>query len=430
MSGEEDGGMVAEMERLIIEGGRSLEGSVEVHGAKNAALPLLAGTVLSAGDCVFDGVPQLVDVAVMLEILEQLGAQVRREGGTLTIAGGNVDRGEVSEGLVRRMRSSIFLMGPLLARLGRVVLSYPGGCAIGPRPIDLHLAGLAAMGARIHEDHGYIHARADRLVGAAIHLDFPSVGATENLMMAASLAHGTTWIRNAAREPELVDLANFLNAMGARVQGAGSDCVRVEGVRELGGVRHRPIPDRIEAGTLMAAAAITGGEVCLYRVRPEHLTAVTSKLREAGAAVEEAGDGLRLRGPDRPRATNLRTLPYPGFPTDLQPQMVALLSLAEGTSLVTENIFENRFGHVEELRRMGAQLATEGRGLTVQGVERLSGARVVATDLRSGAALVLAGLAAQGRTVVEGVDHVDRGYQALEETLARLGARIRRERLG
>ena len=422
--------MVAAMERLIIEGGRPLEGSVEVHGAKNAALPLLAGTVLSAGDCVFDGVPQLVDVAVMLEILEQLGAQVRREGGTLTIAGGNVDRGEVSEGLVRRMRSSIFLMGPLLARLGRVVLSYPGGCAIGPRPIDLHLAGLAAMGARIHEDHGYIHARADRLMGADIHLDFPSVGATENLMMAASLARGTTWIRNAAREPELVDLANFLNAMGARVQGAGSDCVRVEGVRELGGVRHRPIPDRIEAGTLLAAAAITGGEVCLHRVRPEHLTAVTAKLRKIGAAVEEAGDGMRLRGPVRPRATNLRTLPYPGFPTDLQPQMVALLSLAEGTSLITENIFENRFGHVEELRRMGAQLTTEGRSLTAQGVERLSGARVVATDLRSGAALVLAGLAAQGRTVVEGVDHVDRGYQALEETLVRLGARIRRERLG
>jgi UDP-N-acetylglucosamine 1-carboxyvinyltransferase len=331
---------------------------------------------------------------------------------------------------VNRMRASFLIAGPLLARFGRVKLSLPGGCAIGNRPIDLHVKGLTALGARFVVDNGYIEATARTLTGAKIYLDYPSVGATENIIMAASLAAGTTTIENAAAEPEIVDLANFLNAMGSRISGAGTPVIRIEGVPSLKGITHTVIPDRIEAGTFMLAAAITRGDVVLENVVPEHLKALIAKLGEAGVRVEELGaDTLRVSMDMRPRPVDVKTLPYPGFPTDLQPQFMALLTLAGGVSVISESVFENRFMHVEELRRMGANLRIEGRNAFVKGNNRLYGALVRATDLRAGAALILAGLAAEGVTVVDNIYHIDRGYASFEERLARLGARISRTRL-
>lgn len=416
------------MEQFVIRGGRRLSGKVAISGAKNAVLPMMAAAVLSPERCTLKGVPRLRDVAVMQQILERLGVQVAyHPDGTLEMWARELTTCEVRDELSRQMRSSIFLMGPLLARVGKVKVAYPGGCAIGPRPIDLHLRGLEALGARLRERHGYIYGEAVRLRGQEIHLDFPSVGATENLMMAAVLARGVTVIRNAAKEPEIVDLQNFLNAMGARITGAGTDVVRIEGVRDLGGCQHQVIPDRIEAGTMMVAAAITGGEVLIAGVIPEHLESVTAKLREAGVAISFPEPGQMLvRGPDRLMATDFKTLPYPGFPTDMQPQVMALMCLAEGTSVITETVFENRFKHADELRRMGAQIKVEGRTAVVKGVPTLFGARVEATDLRSGAALVLAGLASEGVTVVEDTSHIDRGYEHLEVKLAGLGAEIER----
>ncbi|HHY93678.1 MAG TPA: UDP-N-acetylglucosamine 1-carboxyvinyltransferase [Firmicutes bacterium] len=413
----------------MIQGGKRLRGSVRVSGSKNAVLPIMAASVLTSEPCLLRDVPALSDVAVMAQILERLGVEVTYDpsGGEMHIHARQISTCEVRESLSRQMRSSIFLMGPLLGRIGRVKVAHPGGCAIGPRPIDLHLRGLEMLGARIRERHGYIYAEAQELHGQEIHLDFPSVGATENIMMAAVLARGTTVIRNAAKEPEIVDMQNFLNAMGARITGAGTDMIRIEGVKELGGCEHQVIPDRIEAGTLMVAAAITEGEVTLENVIPEHLESVTAKLREVGVRTAQAGPGrLRVSGSGHLRATDFKTMPYPGFPTDMQPQVMALMCVADGTSLITETIFENRFKHADELRRMGANIKVEGRTAVVKGTASLFGALVECTDLRSGAALVLAGLVAEGTTVVEGISHIDRGYQGLEAKLNALGASVER----
>jgi UDP-N-acetylglucosamine 1-carboxyvinyltransferase len=424
--------IVKTLERYIVAGGARLQGQVAISGAKNAALPILAAALLTSGESVIHHTPVIRDVGVMLEILRRLGVQVEElaegeSGRTLKIRPDGMSTPEVGADFTREMRSSIFLMGPLLARLGKIRISYPGGCAIGPRPIDFHLRGLEQLGAKIEERFGFIEAVVDgRLCGTEIYLDFPSVGATENLMMAAVLAEGTTVIRNAAREPEIVDLQNFLNKLGAKIRGAGMDVIRITGVTALGAVEHTVIPDRIEAGTFLAAAAITAGDVTVQGVIPEHLDAAAAKLREMGCAMEEGDDWIRCLGPKRLKATDLKTLPYPGFPTDMQPQMMALMSVAEGTSIITETIFENRFKVAEELRRLGANVKTDGRTGVVQGVPQLSGATVECPALREGMALVLAGLAAEGTTTIDQIIHIDRGYQRLEEKLQGLGARIAR----
>jgi UDP-N-acetylglucosamine 1-carboxyvinyltransferase len=413
---------------MWIQGGRPLQGTWRVSGAKNAALKMMAAALMASEPCLVDDVPDIRDVATMMGVMRHLGADVRLEpGGRLHIKPPDYPCWEAPEHLVRQMRASVLVMGPLLARTGRVRISMPGGCAIGPRPIDLHLKGLRQLGAEIVEEHGFVEAWAHRLEGAEIQLDFPSVGATENLMMAATMARGVTIIRNAAREPEIVDLQTFLNNMGARIVGAGTDTIRITGVRELGGARHAVIPDRIEAGTAMVAAAITGGDVVVTNVIPEHLEAVTAKLREAGVEVEPAGAGaLRVRGSLRPKAFSVRTQPYPGFPTDMQPQFMALAAVAEGASLVKETVYTSRMKHADELRRMGADIVVDGSVAVIRGVERLTGAVVEATDLRAGAALILAGLAAEGDTVVEGMEHIDRGYELIDEKLRSVGARVRR----
>ncbi|MFZ5815505.1 MAG: UDP-N-acetylglucosamine 1-carboxyvinyltransferase [Bacillota bacterium] len=419
-------------ERYVVAGGCRLQGQVAISGAKNAALPILAAALLTPSESVIHNAPMIRDVSVMLEILRRLGVRVEEgamspSGQTLRVVSDGLSTPEVGADFTREMRSSIFLMGPLLARLGKIRISYPGGCAIGPRPIDFHLRGLECLGAKIEERFGYIEATVPRrLRGAEIYLDFPSVGATENLMMAAVLAEGTTVIRNAAREPEIVDLQNFLNKMGAKVRGAGMDVIRIDGVRRMGPVEHTVIPDRIEAGTFLAGAAVTGGEVTVQGVIPEHLESICAKLREMGVTIQEGEEAIAAVGPARLRATDLKTLPYPGFPTDMQPQMMAIMAVADGTSIITETIFENRFKVADELRRLGANIKTEGRTAVVQGVKRLSGAQVECPALREGMALILAGLAAEGETTIEEIYHIDRGYQHLEEKLRGLGARIQR----
>ncbi|NPV71622.1 MAG: UDP-N-acetylglucosamine 1-carboxyvinyltransferase [Firmicutes bacterium] len=419
------------MERYVIEGRQRLSGRVRMSGAKNAVLPIMAATVLCGGPCKIIDAPNLKDVQVMSGILRRLGASVSRQTTPdgrpcLLVDGSGLGDHEVPEDLMREMRSSIFLMGPLLGRLRRVRVSYPGGCAIGPRPIDLHLRGLQALGAIIRERHGYIYAEVSNLKGAEVHLDFPSVGATENIMMAAVMAKGPTVIRNAAKEPEIVDLQNFLNGMGARIRGAGMDVIRIDGVDSLSGVDYPVIPDRIETGTFMAAACITGGEICIENCIPEHVESITAKLRETGADIREEKDRMFVRGPARPRAVDFKTLPYPGFPTDMQPQAMALMCVSEGTSVITETIFESRFKQAEELKRMGAIIKTEGRSAVIKGRETLYGAHVEAFDLRGGASLTLAGLVAEGVTTIEGIQHIERGYDGFEENLTRLGANIRR----
>lgn len=415
------------MDSFVIQGGSPLHGEITNTGAKNATLPLMGAALLSKEASFLSGVPDLSDVHGMTAILEGLGAQVERNGDEMTILLEQARCTEISEELMREMRSSIFLLGPLLSRFGEVRASYPGGCDIGQRPIDLHLKGLAALGADITEEHGYLYLRsAGRLHGAEIHLDIPSVGATENIMMAAVLAEGETIIHHAAREPEIVDLQMFLQAMGAQVKGAGSDTILIRGVEELQGCRYRVMPDRIVAGTLAIAAAITRGDVTIHRFNTRHLEPLLYKLREAGAVYSIKGDTLRIQAGGRLRAVDIYTSPYPGFPTDLQSPMMALLATCEGTSMVIENIFEGRYKHVEELRRMGAQIRVEARLAVVHGVGRLKNARVQATDLRAGAALVLAALAAEGESVVSDVQHIDRGYQRFEEMLTAVGANIRR----
>ena len=386
----------------------------------------MAASLLCPGSSEIKEVPNLRDVHMMKEILPLLGAKIESGPGWCRVNAAKVASSQVPERLMREMRSSVFLMGALLGRLRKVKVSYPGGCAIGPRPIDLHLKGLAALGAQISERYGYIMAEARTLQGADIHLDFPSVGATENIMLAAVRAQGVTVIRNAAKEPEVVDLQNFLNKIGACIRGAGTDTIKVEGVDKLKPASHSIIPDRIEAGTFMVAAAMTGGHIRLENVIAEHTEPVAAKLREAGVTVDTVGGHIEVQSEGQLKAVDVKTLPYPGYPTDMQPQTMAMLSCAQGTSVVIENIFTNRFKHVDELRRMGAQISIEGRAAVIRGVERLSGAAVEASDLRAGVALVLAGLAAEGQTTVDHVYHIDRGYDGLEQKLLALGAQVQR----
>jgi len=414
------------MDKIQIRGGRRLKGEVTVEGAKNASLPILLAALLTPEPCTFRNVPRVVDVHTTLRLLADLGARVEDGDGVVSIQAERLARLEAQYELVKTMRASFLSLGPLLARFGRARVSTPGGCAIGSRPVDLHLDGLQRMGARVRIVHGYVEAEAEQLNGARICLDFPSVGATEHLMMVATLADGTTTIEQAAREPEVVDLARALNAMGAKITGAGEDAITIEGVPKLHGVDFTIIPDRIEAGTFMMAAAVTGGDVYVRGARAEHLHALVLKLREAGIDVKEDADGIRVTGNGRLRSVDVKTMPYPGFPTDLQAQMMAALSLADGRSVISETIFENRFMHVLELNRMGADVKVEGNSAFVRGVATLSGAPVMATDLRASVCLVLAGLAAEGVTEVSRVYHLDRGYVRIEEKLSALGADIRR----
>lgn len=417
------------MDSIVITGGNPLYGEVRASGAKNAALPILASAILG-GDCAVSNVPRVVDVRTMERLLEILGASVKHEGDHVSINADRLHSTEAPYELVKTMRASVLVLGPLVARWGEATVSLPGGCAIGSRPVNLHLAGLAKLGADISIEHGYIKAKARKLRGARIYCDTPTVTGTENLMMAACVAEGTTVIENAAKEPEIVDLAEFLVRRGARIAGAGTDIVTVEGVAALHGADHQVIPDRIEAGTYLVAGAITGGEVRVERCRPDHLEAVLIKLRESGVDVAEDKESVRVKAVRRPRGIDVRTCPYPGFPTDMQAQMVALMSVAQGTSVITETVFESRFIHVEELRRMGADIKVEGNRAVVTGRERLTGAPVMASDLRASAGLVLAGLTAEGVTEVSRVYHLDRGYERLEEKLRRLGAVIERKKAG
>ncbi|HJV45987.1 MAG TPA: UDP-N-acetylglucosamine 1-carboxyvinyltransferase [Bacillota bacterium] len=416
------------MDRIIVHGGTRLSGQVRVSGAKNAVLPIIAAALLpESGRSLIHDVPALDDVMTISEVLRQLNASVKFENGILEVDSTNVDRTETPYELVRKMRASFLVMGPLLARKGKARISLPGGCAIGTRPIDQHLKGFEAMGAQIDIGQGYIEASVNgRLRGCKIYLDIPSVGATENIMMAAALAEGTTVIENAAQEPEIVDLANYLNGMGAKVRGAGTGTIKIEGVEKLSGCVHNVIPDRIEAGTFMVAAAITRGDVYVEGAISDHLRPLIAKLREMGVIIKEEENGVHVNATGKLKAVDVKTLPHPGFPTDMQSQFMALLLTAEGSSIVSETVFENRFMHVDEFKRMGARIKIEGRSAVVQGNVELQGAQVTATDLRAGAALVLVGLVAQGATEISGLHHIDRGYVDLTEKFRGLGANISR----
>jgi UDP-N-acetylglucosamine 1-carboxyvinyltransferase len=416
------------MDKLAIVGGNALDGEVRISGAKNAALPILAATLLADGPVTLGNVPQLNDISTTLKLLRRMGvAADHGDDGRVTVDSSGIQEFLAPYELVKTMRAAILVLGPLLGRFGHADVSLPGGCAIGARPVNLHVTGLRAMGASISIDNGYIRARAPKLKGARLVLDTVTVTGTENLMMAAACAAGETVIENAAREPEISELAVFLTAMGAKIEGAGSDTVHIQGVTALKGTTHDVMPDRIETGTYLVAAAITGGRVRLTHTKPEHLDAVLQKLVEAGAKITSGADWIELdmRG-RRPRAVDIKTAPYPAFPTDMQAQFCALNAVAEGTATITETIFENRFQHVLELQRLGANLSIQGNTVIARGVERLTGAPVMATDLRASASLVLAGLAAAGTTVVDRIYHVDRGYEHIEVKLAKIGADIRR----
>lgn len=415
------------MSKLIISGGEKLRGEIQIEGAKNAVLPVLAASIINGKCNVISNCPKLRDVEVMTHILETVGCSIKFEGNTIIVDSSGINKFEIPEEPVREMRSSIILTGAMLSRYNKVVICYPGGCEIGPRPIDLHLKGLRSLGTSITEAHGYIICEAKQLTGSDIHLDYPSVGATENIMLAAVTAKGITYIRNAAKEPEIIDLQNYLNAMGAKVHGAGSNVIKIEGVGTLNAAEHEIIPDRIVSGTYMVAAAATGGNIVLKKTAPEHLSSVIANLIESGCKIIAGKDWIELAGSSRPKAIDtIRTLPYPGFPTDMQPQMTAYLSVAKGTSIVTETVFENRFKYVEELARMGASIKVDGRLAIIKGVKCLTGAKVNALDLRGGAALVIAGLIAEGETMVYNVKHIDRGYEGLHQKLCSLGAKIKR----
>lgn len=416
------------MEKLVVKGGKRLVGTVKTSGAKNAVLPIIAASILGVTPSYLDEVPMLEDVHTISEVLKCLGLSVTNpKPNRLEIDSREITSCEAPYELVRTMRASFLVMGPLLARIGKARISMPGGCAIGARPIDIHLKGFEALGVKIDQGHGYIEASAPNgLKGASIYFDFPSVGATENIMMAAALAEGTTILENAAEEPEIVALANYLNKMGAKIRGAGTNLIRIEGVKELHGADYTIIPDRIEAGTYMIAAAMTGGDVIVENVLPEHQKPLIAKLREAGAIVEEDIDRVHVVGTGKLKAVDIKTLPYPGFPTDMQAQMMAMMVVSEGRSKVTETVFENRFMHVVELNRMGAKISTEGRSAVIDGPSQLTGCDVRATDLRAGAAMILAGLVADGVTRIGDLHHIDRGYENIVDKLRLLGADIER----
>ncbi len=414
------------MQKLIIQGGVPLSGEAHISGAKNAALPILCASLLTNGTLSIVNVPRLNDVATMLSLLEQLGVSIGTDGDGIRLTAGTLSNVVAPYEMVKTMRASILVLGPMLARAGEARVSLPGGCAIGLRPVDQHIKGLQAMGAEIEIEHGYIHAKAKRLSGAHIVMDIVTVTGTENLMMAATLAEGTTVLENAAREPEISDLAHCLIAMGAKIHGLGSDIITIEGVPALHGASHVVMPDRIETGTFLVAAAASGGEIHLGGTRPDTLDAVLDKLMEAGAAIESGRDWINLKMNNPLKSIDLRTAPYPAFPTDMQAQFMVLNSIACGTAIITETIFENRFMHVQELKRMNADIKVEGNTAVVCGVPALDGANVMATDLRASASLVLAGLIAKGETVIDRIYHLDRGYERIEDKLSRLGARIRR----
>jgi UDP-N-acetylglucosamine 1-carboxyvinyltransferase len=416
------------LNKLIIQGGTKLNGEIRISGAKNAVLPILAGTLLADGPSVIENVPHLHDVTTTIELLGCMGVQVViDEKLSIEVDCSTIENQVAPYHLVKTMRSSILVLGPLLARYGQAEVSLPGGCAIGSRPVNLHIKGLQDMGADVEVQNGYIHARAARLKGARLVMDIVTVTGTENLMMAATLADGVTMIENAAREPEVIDLANFLNAMGAKISGAGTDTISIEGVEKLTGTRYRVLPDRIETGTYLVAAAISGGRIKVKDTNPKLLDAVIDKLREAGADIICGDDWIELdMHGKRPKAVNIRTAPFPAFPTDMQAQFAALNTIAEGTSTIVETVFENRFMHVQELQRMGADIEVEGNTAIVRGVKKLTAAPVMATDLRASASLILAGLIAEGETEVQRIYHIDRGYEIIEEKLSQLGANIRR----
>lgn len=416
------------MDKLLIEGGYRLSGEVAISGAKNAALPLLCASLLSADPLRLDNLPQLNDIATMLRLLGGMGVAIHSEQNAVVLDCGGLNNPVASYEMVKTMRASILVLGPLLARCGEARVSLPGGCAIGARPVDQHIKGLQAMGAEITVEHGYIHAKVRRLKGARICTDMVTVTGTENLMMAATLAEGETVIENAAREPEVVDLANCLASMGARISGAGTDVIRIRGVERLNGAAHSIMPDRIETGTFLCAAAVTGGDIRLTRTSSAYLDTVVDKLMDAGCDVVSERDAIRLKAPARLKAVSLRTAPYPAFPTDMQAQFMAINAVAEGVATIRETIFENRFMHAVELMRLGADIQIEGSNAIVRGVDHLQGATVMATDLRASASLIIAGLVAQGETLIDRIYHLDRGYEHIEEKLSRLGARVKRVR--
>jgi len=418
-------------EKLIVWGGDTkLRGTVEIGGSKNAVLPVLAAAILTGEKNTLLNVPNLSDVNSMNDLLKTIGSEANydKKSGRLIVDTSKINSQEAAYELVVKIRASFLVLGPLLARYGQAKVPLPGGCAIGSRPVDLHLKGFVALGAEVDNSHGYVTVKAKKLVGTKIYLDFPSVGATENIMMAAALAEGQTILQNCAIEPEIVDLANFINAAGGKIRGAGTDTIRIEGVKEMKGVKHSIIPDRIEAGTFMVAVALTRGDVFLSNIMPDHVKPVTAKLKEAGVTVTEMENGIRVNheGEREIISADLKTLPYPGFPTDMQAQFMTLMSTASGTSVITETMFENRFMQVGELKRMGADIKIESRSAVVEGVKNLTGTQVTASDLRAGAALVLAALKAEGETEISGIHHIDRGYDAIDERLNSLGAKIKR----
>lgn len=418
------------MDKFVIKGGKKLSGTINVSGAKNSTLPILAGAILSGDNVMIKNIPDLKDVRTMMDVLRAIGLRLTEnfESKELHIKPSEKLNIEAPYELIKQMRASFFVLGPLLARLGKARVALPGGCAIGTRPVDIHLKGLEKLGAKIILGHGYVEASASKLVGDNVYLDFPSVGATENIMMAATLAEGRTLIENAAKEPEIDDLATFLNTLGAKIKGAGTDVIEITGVKALRGGTHTIIPDRIEAGTFMVAAAMTGGRIKINNVRLDHLEAVIAKLQDAGVTFYKSGNTIEVIAPERLKPVNIKSFPYPGFPTDMQPQFMAAMTLAKGTSCIQETIFENRFMHVAELKRMGANVQIKDRSVVIEGVKHLSAAPVMASDLRAGAALVLAALAAAGKSEILRIYHIDRGYESIETKLAGIGADISREK--
>ena len=417
------------MNKLIIRGGSKLSGEVFISSAKNSVLPVIAASILGNGICIINNAPMLEDVFVIGDVLKSLSAEIKidKVNNKIEVDTSNLTNNEPSGELVRKMRASFLIMGPMIARFGGFKISLPGGCNIGTRPIDLHLKGFSALGAEVSVGHGYVEAKANKLVGNKIYLDFPSVGATENIMMAAVMAEGETLIENAAEEPEIEDLAKFLNNMGAQITGAGTDTIKITGVKEMKGANHTPIFDRIEAGTFMVAAAITKSKLKIIGVDEEHLKPVVAKLTEMGISMEAVDRGIIVDGNKQMKPIDIKTMPYPGFPTDMQAQMMSLLCTVKGTSIITETVFENRFMHASELKRMGANIKIDGRSAVIEGVDRLTGSEVKATDLRAGAAMVLAGLVADGSTIISDIYHIDRGYVNIEEKFKSLGADIIRE---